>query len=527
MSFVIYLIAAAATFFVYKIFFHNKNKNYFAHKGIKYEKPRGLLAIIDMFTKKKSLPDVVMGWYNDFKSEKISGIFEFSRPVFMVRDPKLIKQMAVKDFDYFMDHRVVLTEEIDELFGKSLISLQGQKWKDMRSTLSPAFTGHKMRLMFDFVASVGKQTVETLKCQIDEGREKDFEFKELATKFTVDNIASCAFGIHVNSFADPKNDFHRIASELTSSESLTVMLKFTGLLLFPWLMKAFKISFFSENIMKFFKEAILDTMKTREEKGIVRHDMINLLMQAKKGNLTHENEEKTVEGFATVEESQMGKMQNKRKWDDTDLAAQALVFFIAGFETVATTMAFMGYELAINPEIQKKLYEEILETEKELNGKPLTYEKIQTMKFMDQVVSEVLRKWPPSPVTDRICVKDYVLDYEGRKITIEKDRSFMIPIWAFHRDPNYYRNPEKFDPERFNDENRKNIQEYTYMPFGVGPRNCIGSRFALMEVKTIFYYLLLNFRIAKTDKTKIPLQFKSMSVGLKVKEGIWVALEPK
>jgi cytochrome P450 family 9 len=305
----------------------------------------------------------------------------------------------------------------------------------MRSTLSPAFTGHKMRLMYDFVANVGKQTVLTLKQQIDDGREKDFEFKELATKFTVDNIASCAFGIEVNSFSNPDNDFHRIAKELTDFQSVKTLVKFMGMLLVPWVMKFLKISFFGAKVSKFFEEAIVDTMKVREKNGIVRHDMIHLLMQAKKGVLVHEAEEKgsAVEGFATVEESQMGKTQVKRKWEDIDLAAQCFIFFFAGFDTVATTMGFMGYELACNPEIQQKLYEEIAEAERAQEGKPLTYEKLQGLMYLDQVICEVLRKWPPAPGTDRICVKDYDLEFDDKKITIEKDINFMIPIWGIHR----------------------------------------------------------------------------------------------
>lgn len=68
-------------------------------------------------------------------------MFEFRRPAVLVRDPKLIKQLCVKDFDYFMDHRIILTEDIDKMMGNTLFVLQGQKWKDMRGTLSPAFTG--------------------------------------------------------------------------------------------------------------------------------------------------------------------------------------------------------------------------------------------------------------------------------------------------------------------------------------------------------------------------------------------------
>lgn len=102
-----------------------------------------------------------------------------------------------------------------------------------------------------------------------------------------------------------------------------------------------------------------------------------------------------------------------------------------------------------------------------------------------------------------------------------------LPIYAFHHDPEYFPEPEKFDPERFSAENRKNIDPDTYLPFGIGPRNCIGSRFALMELKTVIYYLLLNFRFERTEKTDIPFKYENVPFAMKPANGIWVALKPR
>lgn len=305
----------------------------------------------------------------------------------------------------------------------------------MRSTLSPAFTGSKMRQMFELVAKVGHQSTMTLKNKIANGEMKDeIEFKEFAGKFTVDNIATCAFGIEVNSFEEPKNQFQNIAKEISDFSSIKSAIKFAGYLVAPKLMKFFKISFMSQEIQNFFETAIVETIKTREEEGIVRHDMINLLIQARKGQLTHNNaEEKTVDGFATVEESQLGKSQSKKVYEDVDLAAQCFIFFLAGFDTVSTTMGFMAYELMRNPEIQENLYEEIKAIDDELNGKQVTYEKIQSMKLMDKVVSEVLRLWPAAPGTDRLCTKDYELEVDDLKFTIEKNVNVFIPTWGFQQ----------------------------------------------------------------------------------------------
>ncbi|CAG9808691.1 unnamed protein product [Chironomus riparius] len=525
----LFLLIVVLVYLFYK--WSTSTYDFFRKQGIPFRKPVPLLGSnANMFIRRKPFHEIIDEWFHEFENEKVSGLFEFRRPVVLIRDPQIIKQLTVKDFDHFMDHRVLITEDIDPLFGKNLVSLSGQKWKDMRATLSPAFTGSKMRQMFDFVSTVAIQTSETLKKDIQNGSENNFEFKDFASKFTCDNIASCAFGIEVNSFKNPTNDFYRIAKKVTNFASLKVGLKFAGYLAFPGLMKALKIKLLDKESCDFFKEAIIETMRTREKLGIVRKDMINLMLEAKKGKLVHNNnnEDSSIDGFATVEESHVGQSQVTRKWDEMDLAAQCFIFFLAGFDTVAQTMSFVAYELACNPDIQQRLYEEILQTVNEIDNQKINYEQLQSMKYLDQVISETLRKWPAAPITDRLCTKDFELKYDNKAIKFEKDvNTFLIPMWMFHRSPKYFPNPEKFDPERFNDENKHKIQDFTYLPFGAGPRNCIGSRFALMEVKTIFVYLLLNFSIEVTEKTQIPLKFENLPFQMRPEKGIWVGLKPR
>lgn len=97
------------------------------------------------------------------------------------------------------------------------------------------------------------------------------------------------------------------------------------------------------------------------------------------------------------------------------------------------------------------------------------------MKYMDSFISETLRYWPPLAGTDRECVKDYDYDDGQCTFTIKKGTYISIPIYGLHFDEKYWENPTKFDPDRFNDENKDKITPGTYMPFGVGPRNCIVS----------------------------------------------------
>lgn len=196
-------------------------------------------------------------------------------------------------------------------------------------------------------------------------------------------------------------------------------------------------------------------------------------------------------------------------WTDEDLVAQCVLFFLAGFTGLSTTLSFLFHELAVNPLVQEKLYDEIIKTKKSLNGKDLTFEVLQKMKYLDMVVSELLRLWTTAPFMDRQVNKQYLIeDYDGTNILLQPNTTIWIPVYAIHRDPKFYANPNVFDPERFSNENKKKIPWHAYLPFGTGPRACIASRFVLQQIKTVIYHILIEFKIECSPKTQIPLKLK-------------------
>lgn len=149
---------------------------------------------------------------------------------------------------------------------------------------------------------------------------------------------------------------------------------------------------------------------------------------------------------------------------------------LARYDTTSFLLHLICYELAFNIEVQEELQNEIDSTLAELDGKPISYEALHKMKLLDMVVSEGLRIWPPAPQTDRSCQKDYNLkNNDGTTITIKKGEIVFFPIYSFHRDEAYWPNPNKFDPQRFSDENKASIVPGSYFPFGSGPRACIGE----------------------------------------------------
>lgn len=216
-------------------------------------------------------------------------------------------------------------------------------------------------------------------------------------------------------------------------------------------------------------------------------------------------------------------------WEDDDLVAQSMLFLLAGFSAVAHGISFLVLELTNNPNIQQRLYEEIATVAKTMKDKTITYEAMQQMKYLDMVVSEMLRRWSIGAAQDRYVNKPYVLqNSDGTNVQMNIGDGLWIPNYAIHLDPVYFPDPEKFDPERFSDENKANIVPGTYMPFGTGPRNCIGSRFALMEVKAFFVYLLTSFELVKCAKTMDPIVLMpGTNIMMQPKDGYWSEFRPR
>lgn len=438
---------------------------------------------------------------------RIFGIYENGKPSFYVNDPELIRQITVKDFDHFVNHRNFFNDA-DEgaLFGKSLFAMKDQKWKHMRSTLSPAFTGSKMRMMFQLITDVAQQAVDYMKSKEGIQTGRDVDIKDYFLHFTNDIIASVAFGIKVNSLKNENDEFFECGKKIMKFNGWQIM-KFFIYLNFKFVNKIVDLDIWKRDVMAYFNRLVLDAMSYRMEHKILRHDMINMLMEAR---------------GMYVDGANAPDAKPDHDWTDSEIVAQSFVFFIAGFESAATFMCFAAHELMENQDIQEKLFQEIEEMKASLDGKPLTYEACNKLKYMDMVISETLRKWPPAPQTDRVCTKSTTFkdpDNLG-DFTLKAGESVIIPIVGLHRNSQYFSNPDKFDPERFSEENKSDIHPSTYMPFGAGPRTCIANRFALMEAKTILFYLIGEFKLEPSKKSTIPLNLSGFQ--LMPKNGFWL-----
>lgn len=441
------------------------------------------------------------------------GTFEFLEPVYVIKDADLAKQILIKDFDHFINHRVTVDHDIDPVFGRNLFTIDGQRWRDMRNVLSPAFTGSKMRILFQVINQCAMASVE----QVTKSGKEEFEVKDFFTRITNDVIATAAFGVETKSIQNT-NEFYIKARQL-SDFGIGETMKFYLYSTLPKLMRFTGMKIFPKYKTQFLEDLVRDQVKYREETNFTRPDMIHLLLQAKhKGYIeAEEDDEKAINENS----------RTKTKWTDDDIISQCLLFFLAGFETASTLYVYLAYELALDQDIQEKLRAEVDELNERLDGKIPVYEDIIAMKYMDMVVSECLRKWPPNIAIDRRANKDYELSAQGMSVTVKAGEAVVVPTIAFHHDEKHFPDPLTFDPERFSDENKGNIHPAAYTPFGIGPRQCIGNRLALMQAKIFYYHLLTKYTIERNERTEVPVQIRKGVMIVTPLNGLWLSFKPR
>jgi cytochrome P450 family 6 len=178
--------------------------------------------------------------------------------------------------------------------------------------------------------------------------------------------------------------------------------------------------------------------------------------------------------------------------------SQASVFLLAGYETTNQTLSLCLYEIVKNPEVQEKIYEEIDNAMFWSNDKILSYEMVDQMRYLDCCVEETLRKYAILPIVIRLAKNDYKVSDD---ITIPAGTSLLIPSLGFHRDPKIYEDPLQFKPERFlgSSNGKNNSKGLSHLPFGAGPRNCIGADMGKIIVKIALVLIISKFHLKFKD----------------------------
>nr|UNY86272.1 CYP6a13 [Phyllotreta striolata] len=461
-----------------------------------------------------TLVDAVVNAYKAAKAkgERYAGVYLFITPQFIPLDREIIRSILFTHFDHFLNRGIHVNEKRDPLSG-NLFNISDNKWRVLRTKLTPAFTTGKMKMMFDTVLECTTGLEEILKdCTNANG---PVDIKDVMGRFTTDVIGSVAFGLEFNSMKNGNcqlRQYGKYTFENNWRKKTHLFLAATFPTWFVNIVNEMGFSPTKKEIETYFLDMVQSTVDYGEKNTVFRRDALHLLIQLKNMGKVLEDDEaalkgdhKNVSGTITMNE----------------LAAQAFIFFIAGFETSATTMTFALLELALNPDVQEKLREEIKQTLKK-NDNKLTYESVVEMEYLEKVVCETMRKHPPFHRLARLCNKDFKVP--NSDLVIKSQMQVLIPVLAIHNDPEYYPNPEKFDPERFSKESIARRPPLTYFPFGDGPRNCLALRFGKLQAKLGLCTVVSNYNITLNEKTKLPIEYELNTV-ITVKDDVWLNLE--
>ncbi|XP_053977980.1 cytochrome P450 9e2-like [Hylaeus volcanicus] len=470
-----------------------KPMNYFKQLGIPHAPWIPILGHIGPVLFRCSfLGEHAQKMYNRFPDAKYFGFYIFTTPVIILRDPELITLIAIKEFDSFTDHLSMGNEDMDPLMGKTLFFLRGDSWREMRKLLSPAFSSAKMKIMFNLITDCADSFTKHIAEESKDG--KVYHLEDTFGRYGTDMIATSCFGISVDSMKNPNNEFYVFAKQLIDFTFLKVLKILIGRH-FPSVARLLGIKVFDDQTRSYFTRVITETVNMRKEKGIYRPDMIQLMMES---------------GDTSGKELTIDEMTN-----------QAFSFFQAGYGTSSTVLSFVVYELAVNPEIQARLRAEIEEIARKTDGRP-TYDAIKGMAYLDAVLNETARLYPVTTVLDRVCVKEFEFPpamFDSKPVTIKPGAMIGFMPFATQRDPKYFPDPLRFDPDRFLS---GEIPQKHFFPFGLGPRICIGNRFAMMVLKIALFYLLLRCDFEPCAQTTIPMRLSKKSVLLAADKGFWL-----
>ncbi|XP_078037572.1 cytochrome P450 6A1-like [Augochlora pura] len=486
------LVVLAIAFYYYLVC----NFDFWKKRGIPGPKPVPLFGTDkDLIFANVSVADVVEDLYQKYKNEPAVGLFNGRSPVLVLHDPDIVKTVLIKDFSMFVS-RPHKPHERTEPMSINLFFLDEVRWRPLRPKLTPLFTSGKLKGMFSLMV----ECAETLDKYLDHvaSQNEIVEVREVAAKFTTDVIGSCAFGINMNTMSDEHNEFRargKLIFDPTIENTIRLKLrlflpKFYDLVGFVWP---------DNKLAPFFTKVVMDTINYRKKNNIHRPDFLHLLMELRDHPETMDDIELT----------------------DQLMTAQAYSFFAAGFETSSATISWTLLELAQNHAIQDKLRDELNQYMEKCNGK-ITYENMKELQYLDKVFKETLRKYPAGAILQRTASKEYY--FESLKFSIPKSTEVWVPIYAFHKDPVIYPDPDKYDPERFTKEAEATRHPMYYLPFGDGPRNCIGLRFARFETKLGLLTILRRYKVDICEKTKLPAEFDPNTFLLSHKGGIYLKM---
>ncbi|CAG2171092.1 unnamed protein product, partial [Oppiella nova] len=417
------------------------------------------------------------------------------------------ERLLNKYFSQFPDRSKVWISS-NHVTSRSLNHVSGEDWKRVRSIVSPVFTSGKMRQMSPKISACLTDLCAHIDTIAVTGQPLDAW--DVCGRFVLDIIARNVFGAKIDAYLSNDNPFVVFANE---KFNLTLKKEMSRLLLPKFMQKWLNVS--NKVSDQFFLDTVRQIIADRRQKPNKKNvDLIQLLMdadigdregQANERDNNNHQQNRGDEEVAADRKAYDINVANKRLTED-EIIAQGYIFFIGGYLETASALAFSAYEMACNPTAQQRLLDEIEGAGVDAPDNDLSYDALARLPYLAAFLSEVQRRHSNTQPMARVAASDYRLGDTG--ITIKAGQQIEVPNYALHYSDQYYEQPYQFDPERFMPENKHKIKPYAYLPFGAGPRNCIGMRFALLIVKLALAHMVKRYRFYRCPQTDVPVQYK-------------------
>lgn len=381
----------------------------------------------------------------------------FGKPWFIVSHPDDIETLFVKH------GRVMGRDDYVDILrrtlGFGLLTSEGELWKRQRKLMSQAFVPKRIH---GYGAAMARVTDAGLSSWQD-GQEVNIHVE--MSRLTMEVVSDVLFGTSISA-----HDVHEVR------EAMEVINEFyanspEGLMKLPaWVPTPRNIRM-NRAVQRI--DQLIYQIIARRRAGEQRDDLLGVLLAAQD--------------------------DDGSRMSDQQLRDEAITLFLAGHETTALTLAHALYLLSKHPEVERKLHAELASV---LGDRLPTADDVRSLVYVDRVLKESMRLYPPAWTTGREAQEDV----EVRGTRIPKGAQVLMSQWVVHRDPRFFPNPEGFDPDRWTPERAKGLPKFAYFPFGGGPRVCIGNHFAIMEATLMLAIVLQRFRVELLPNQRLELK---------------------